>query len=199
MLNGGMPPLNELNIAPFLPEWRRAFGEMPPLGHILRQSSSACWARFHALPNSKRLARTSGEKTIILSRANTLVTACFGARQPIWLIVPRYTGCASADEDIVVQMRMQKAFTWVDEREAREDQIGITFFVKRLFWTPNSLDDLFEQIADGNERAVLFAERDQVAFAPYDGGFDILSSQPAKVNYLEEEYAAWMSLRADRL
>ncbi|SMX31792.1 hypothetical protein COL8621_00607 [Actibacterium lipolyticum] len=194
-------PANEARVEQneFSKAWRRSFGRSPPLGHVLRHDYFQNWTRFHALPDSKRYAECDEEFGIILERANTLAAECFEQQPPVWIA----TGCLSEfaleDNDLPTRMNMSKVMVWIDKDEAPADQQEWSFFASRAEWTRSSLDGLFREIAEDRERAVLFSEGAQTVFAPYDGGFDIISLQPGKVTQLENTYSTWMSSRSDKL
>lgn len=179
--------------------WSRSFGQTPPLGHVLRHDYFQIWTRFHALPESKRYAESDEEAGIILERANALAAECFEQQAIVWIV----TGCISEfaleDNDLTARMNMSKVMVWIDEDEAPADQREWSFFASRAAWGPSSFDRLFHDIAEDREQAVLFSEEAQTVFAPYDGGFDIISLQPGKIIELENTYSSWMSSRSDKL
>lgn len=183
----------------FSTTWRRYFGASPPLGHVLRHEHVNAWTRFHALPECKRYAENDTESRIILERANTLATACFGEHATIWIAAGYPSGFALENNDLVTRMKMSKAMVWIDKTEEPEDQWEMSFFASGLEWKRSALDRLFQDVADDQERAILFCEDAQTVLAPYDGGFDIISFQPGKIARLESCYKAWMSVRSDRM
>ncbi|MDV4166886.1 hypothetical protein [Rhodovulum sp. FJ3] len=183
----------------FSKAWRRSFGMSPPLGYVLRYDYFQNWTRFHSLPNSKRLAKSDEEFGILLERANTLAAECFEKQTPIWIATGRLSEIALNDDDLPIRMNMSKVMDWIDEDEAPAYQQEWSFFASRAEWTRSSLDWLFREIAEDRERAVLFSEDAQTVFAPYDGGFDIISLQPGKITQLENTYSSWMSSRPDQL
>lgn len=103
------------------------------------------------------------------------------------------------DDELPELMSMTRVMTWVEDCDEPEDQCEIAFFAQACEWKPNSLDKLFDKIANDLARAVLFSEDTQTVLAPYDGGFDVFSLQPDRIGYLEAKYRAWMSSRPDKL
>ncbi len=101
--------------------------------------------------------------------------------------------------DIASKLEVQKAFSWVDPRELPEDQVPVAFFAKHVLWKPHSLDWLFTEVAEERGNAILFDEGQRTVFAPYDGGFDVISLQRAKIGALEANFASWMSKMPDKL
>ena len=188
------PPPSE-----FSQVWQRVFGESPPLGHILRHDFFDHWSRFHALPKTKRYAETPGEWSLVLSKANTLATECFGDHARVWVATGCFTDLTPESNSLPDRMSMTKAMTWINGSEDPADTAEMTFFAAEHVWKPNSLDRLFREIADEQERAVLFSEDARTVLAPYDGGFDIISFLPGKIQQLETTYRSWMSSRPDKL
>lgn len=179
--------------------WYKAFGETPPLGHILRRDFHANWTRFHALPESKRYAETDVEKNIILSRANTLAEACFDGLEVLWVVTAQYNDSDLETNDLVAKLSMEPAFSWIDLEEEPEDQIKVVFHATPVPWEQSSLDWLFAEIAEEQERAIFFSEQNGIVFAPYDGGFDVICLRLEKIRTLEVSFRTWMSERPDKL
>lgn len=195
-MSSAQPPSSPLD---FSKAWQRSFGETPPLGHLLRHDFSDHWTRFHALPESKRYADTKEEQAIILLRANALTTRIIGDQAQVWVVTGYPTGATFDEKTLPVRMGMAEVMTSVDRRQEVGNPFELTFFACAHDWTSNSLDGLFGQIADDQEKAILFSDETQTVLAPYDGGFDIISLQPGKIRDLETKYQSWMSRRADRL
>jgi len=183
----------------FEPAWRSAFGESPPLGYVLREDQRDHWTRFHALPGSKRYAENAVERATILERANILATECFGMQKEIWISTPHIVRDIVPATDLVKRLSMKEWKIWSDPSENPEDQIEMTFFVARIDWSPGCLDELFWDIAEDRDRALLFSETDGAVLAPYDGGFDIVCLRPRKLAELEKRHRGWMSDRSDKL
>ena len=117
----------------------------------------------------------------------------------MWVATARFTDLKPKNNDLPVRMNMTKAMTWIDHSEEPADQSEMTFFATSSNWKPGSLDELFADIANDQERAILFSKEKQTVLAPYDGGFDVISLQPGKISDLERKYRGWMSSRPDKL
>lgn len=191
----GMPDLENA----FSRAWRATFGRTPPLGYILRLDFCDNWTRFHALPKSKRYACNMAERNIILQRANSLVEACFPDCESLWLVTADYGASDIHPYDLAARLEMKSAFSWVDESEAPEDQVEVTFFAKKVLWKPRALDWLFTEVAEERGKAIIFDEGQRTVFAPYDGGFDIISLKRGKIGALETNFGSWMSEGPDKL
>jgi hypothetical protein len=72
-----------------------AFGDLPPVSHLLRRAILDRWLRVHSLPQSKRYAETDVEYEELIRRHNaeSLVELVFGARSG-----RSTTGCTGACE-----------------------------------------------------------------------------------------------------
>ena len=137
--------------------------------------------------------------SIILERAKTLAAECFGERACVWIAAAYLSDFALKSDDLPSRLNMPKAMVWIDEYEEPEDQSEWSVFASRLEWKRNSMDGLFREIAEDQERAVFYSEEARTVFAPYDGGFDIISLQPRKIVQLENTYRTWMSSRPEKL
>lgn len=179
--------------------WQEVFSKTPPVGYFLRREFSERWTRFHALPAAKRYAETAAEKDVILHRANTLVTECFGEGDELWLITRFYPRIDDYNYDLANRFDMNIWFSWIDVTDDPEDQIQTVFYAKKLVWSPNSLDWLFLEFAKGNETGLFFSEERKSVLAPYDGGFDIVFEQPQERAIFEDGFKSWMSNRSDKL
>ena len=185
--------------------WREKFGPIPPLGYRLRDSLEGRWTRFHALPKSKRYADNDKDRSIILSRANALACELFKNQESFWLAASR------ADESLkyksfntdpyTIQSRdLPKTFSWSDPAEAPEDRIIWSTHSRLCNWSSTAFDDIFSKIANEEDYGVIFAASDMSSIlAPYDGGFDIIVSEPERADKLREKYPSWLPEREDGL
>lgn len=111
----------------FSKAWRRSFGFSPPLGHVLRYDHFDAWTRFHSLPGSKRYAECDEETGIIVERANTLASECFGEQASVWVSAGYHSDFDLENDDLPIRMNMSKAMVWIDEDEEPEDHSEMSF------------------------------------------------------------------------
>lgn len=71
-----------------------AFGELPPVGHVLRSAIAERWLRIHSLPHSKRYAETEPEYDELLRRHNELALEVLGPRNPALLVLHAWGNAA---------------------------------------------------------------------------------------------------------
>lgn len=191
--------MHQLDSFDFEASWRGTFGDLPPLGWVLRERLPECWTRFHALPGSKRYADTPGERAVIIRRANALAVECFGDRRDVWVIAALHGDRPAGSAALVDRLRMASSITWSDPSELFEDQVQWEFFAAGLKWSKGTLDWMFGDISEDRASALMFSQELQTVLAPYDGGFDIVCPQVEKLRDLETRYKDWMSDRADKL
>jgi hypothetical protein len=184
---------------PFIRPWCKFFGEALPLGYNLRAKFPEIWTRFHALPNSKRYAESTDEKNVVLSRANTLVDQCFSSKNEVWLVIVQYDETDSLTSDTIKHWNLVHLFSWIDETEEPEHAIPMAFFGAKIEWPSSNLNPLFSAVAEDECSVVLFNTSSGTVFAPYDGGFDLISAQKGLIASLETKFIHWMSHRTDKL
>lgn len=174
-------------MAAFSDDWRRSYGDAPPLGYILREQFSPRWARLHALPHSKRYAESQEESALILQRANALATDLFGHDGPCWMV----QACA-ADDAPDPALSFSYAFD--------NDDMHWRVFAQDVTFQAGSFDSNFLRIAeDAAPRTLWFSARDGRVFAPYDGGFDLILETGNAAADFKRRYHFWRSPRADGL
>ncbi len=180
----------------FAHDWARYYDGIPPLGHMLRCEVPDRWTRFHALPESKRLADTPAERAIILDRANRLADRPFGLSGALWLSAVTGPGFGQGP---VRRHRLVRAMEFADEDPCDEESRIRAVHANRVDWRPGAFDRLFGEIAEDQERALFFDPGTGVVLAPYDGGFDIICAGQGQRTALEQEFRRWMSARPDKL
>lgn len=180
--------------------WQKAYGQVPPLGHMLRVACQDRWIRFHALPESKRYPETKAEEAEILRRGNALAERVLQQESPCWLS----TGVATwfADEnngpsEFYRPYQMKRSFDWNPSDGVSQDEEQTTFYAASITWVPGRYDDLLLEIANWREKAIFVDGTSGRVFAPYDGGFDLICTDRDEVMRLKDEFGSWMSARED--
>ncbi len=188
-----------LEVQSFKEYWETNFKNIPPLGHELRSGLQNRWIRFHALPDAKRYADTALERKTIIERANKLADELLGNNSECWLV----GSCEAWDDEgngAVNNLRkrysLEYAFDWSEVLEGEEQH---SFHVKRVTWVSNQFDDIFESIAEDRERALFVNTTTNAVFAPYDGGYDLITNGRTHVENLKHKFSHWMSKREDWL
>ena len=179
----------------FLDYWRRDYGEVPLIGHVLRERFPRRWLRVHNLPESKRDAETEDERREILRRQNRLLDDLVGDGEPGEFIFGYYGEEECLPEAVVVALQgLQLEFlTTLTPRESgldREFPLRMASFA----WKQSSLDTILLAVADDvlETPLIVSAER-RCVLAPYDGGVDIIVENVGLRNQLRTRYASWLS------
>ena len=182
----------------FQTKWTGAFGETLPLGWTLRHANVLHWTRFHALPLSKRYAETLDETNAIVERAAKIVNFCFEANTPTWIVVPVFADDIEHVSPALQTLKLTEAMTVLpSEDDQFEDECK--FYARKALWTGSQFEYFINNIADETIRGLMYSENNETVFAPYDGGFDIFTSEITTVQELETAFADWMSGRSDKL
>jgi len=188
--------------------WRRKYGDMPPLSHVLREEFfTDKWFRIHSLPNSKRYADNDDEMQIILKRQNTLISDLIGSRQAYLLLfyaISENPESARFDQisNIILLSSIRLDVALPDDYE--HECYFISGFVNKV-WEVNDIDSYLEKIAN-NEMVINFDDcvgdlcriliidinRNRI-IAPYDGGVDIFMNTQCERDSFKSKYKDWLS------
>ena len=184
--------------------WIATFGEIAPIGHVLRGHLHEQWTRFHSLPQSKRYAENDGEYAELLQRHLNVGSALFQPREVIVVLHSEH----HARKDKPNNKRRRHLGT----RQLREkmielpvlasDKVESGYWQVRAIvtsWIPDFFADLNQRIADEQDSGVAFiSPTTKNIYCPYDGGMDIFSFSISPQS-LEEKFRHWMSGRPDKL
>ncbi|MBC7768503.1 MAG: hypothetical protein H7124_06930 [Phycisphaerales bacterium] len=177
----------------FLDDWRKFYGELPPLSFALRNDER--WVRFHSLPASKRYAQSPSEEVTVLHRANTVASDVIGA-DISWLaqsvpLEPKLAPGAARSRQI---HGLMPAGSFVD------DEVSWTIFATITHFRPGAFDNLIRDIAEERAfRTIWLSTRNGIVFAPYDGGIDVFMETAEAADTLKVKHRYWLSARADGL
>ncbi len=180
--------------------WQKFYGQVPPLGHMLRAAFPDRWIRFHALPESKRYPETKAEEEEILRRGNALATHVLQSESQCWLSTGVATWFADENDgpsEFYRPYQMTRSFDWNPSDSESQDGEPTTFYATSTTWVPGNFDDLLLEIANWREKAILADNASGRVFAPYDGGFDLICTDQDDVMRLKSEFGSWMSARED--
>ncbi len=186
--------------------WTARFGETAPFGYRLRVAFAERWFRIHSLPASKRYPEGAEEQNLLLTRHDAvarsvlpgrckLVTATYelavvGARAELDGFGTRVFECVASYRD-------------PGDREGFGDDVEVSFEVSfwaaEVEWELSADRSLLLAIAMDEARALWVADSTGEVFAPYDGGADIITSDPTRRVSLRTEFVGWLSPRDDGL
>lgn len=166
----------------FRDEWQVYHTDIPPIGWALRESQSAPWVRYHALPDSKRYAESDSEKAAILARANAIGDRLLGDGSPCWRVEAR-------TDDMPGMGALAGQF----QVGGDPDEPVWHFYVRSVRWKAGAFDNDLSAIADDTLRVLWMCRSNGVVFAPYDGGFDLFPPSLDEVEILKTERSDWLS------
>jgi len=174
-------------------DWRRWYGDAPPVAHVLRERFRARWFRIHSLPGGQRYATTDAERAEVLRRQNELVSAVLGGGASCWFIFGYYGEADRVPGDVAAALEaMASAFL----QEVRPDDTGMVeaypLLAARLTWAVGALDRVLEAVADDLlETPLLVSAELGRVIAPYDGGVDVIVEDPARRSELARRFGRW--------
>jgi hypothetical protein len=180
----------------FLNAWNTHFPETPPINYLFKHRLAQRWARIHSLPAAKRYAETDDEWEILLNRQNQIIDHLVTNGTTIKVVI-NY-----APDDVIAKLRstfeLQDIGTFFD----RDDETEFPSFTCKTQWTSHRLNQLLRFIANDEVRAFIVApcnESTSYLIAPYDGGVDVILSNPTQCATFKHAFAEWLSLREDGL
>ena len=175
--------------------WKGEFGDIPPVGFILRQYFESHWTRFHSLPESKRYPDSETEYAELLLRHSQVADVLFTESESVFLFRSSLNEQLEGTEMGSIQSPGSSvpAFFPHDEDEHVLVRAEVTE------WKPTFFDNLVRNVADEIERHIAFVSpKTRNIYAPYDGGLDVFSFSTS-LAALKIRFGAWRSPRADQL
>jgi len=172
--------------------WRRSFGNTPPVGFALRAAYSERWVRIHNLPECKRYPDSPSELSLLLARQNSVANCVLVPPDPCYVFI-RIPGFAGEYAKFPWFHRL--SFSAVPSLTDRSDpDEALEFAFACAIWRPGSYDDLLIDVAIETVPSVTFySPIADTAFAPYDGGADIIAGSKWDVPSLKVKWRDWLS------
>jgi hypothetical protein len=182
--------------------WNDIFGEIPPIGHLMRRSLADRWLRIHSLPKSKRYAENELEYSVLLERNARVCREILGEAKDTILFVPVW-----GDGDLAPRL---PEFNWASRAgltnatpkefpHAEPDEPPIRIVGSTICWSDQLWLDLLRDVADDRTRAVLLNPDTGEVYAPYDGGADLFLANHGRVKMLKRHWSAWLSAHPEGL
>jgi hypothetical protein len=180
-----------------------AFGDLPPVSHLLRRAILDRWLRVHSLPQSKRYAETDVEYEELIRRHNAVALEILGSDDAVLFLHAWGTAedfrTAFSEFDWASQLGLESVVpTAYPSTDVDDPSVVVAGFSIR--WSPGRWDSLLRDVAnDRLPSVVLLNPTTCEAYAPYDGGADLFLAHPDRVATLAMRWAAWLSDRPDGL
>lgn len=178
--------------------WESLFPGIHPEADYLKVVCRPRWVRFHSLPGSKRYPDTPREEAVILSRHAALLNAIWPAA--VSLAVIRTTFYPTTPGTVVLTPS-----EWTHWRSFTSQPKGCESFCRHVFfcernWSVGVLDDLILETAHDREHNLMVIDLGGTAlYHPYDGGMDLILTNPDRIPRLRSRFEAWLSPRPDGL
>ena len=183
--------------------WTNAFGAVAPVGFACRERLRDRWLRIHSLPQSKRYPESASEYAELLRRHNEVATTTLGLTACTLFI--GQIGSSRGVPDIASLPTLASG-KWVGVAELSMpldqdvDDEWVRIAAAPVTWERGNFDDLIRAVAEEKVGHILFANLDLAqAYAPYDGGADLIFRSSADVDAMGKRWAGWLSSRRDGL
>jgi hypothetical protein len=176
---------------------------VPPIGYICRQALQDRWLRIHSLPESKRYPEDEAEFRELLQRHNEVATAVLGEGSQCVLFAVSYdeqpgpadmSDLPCVDGSAVLQVP-QLSFRPSDELVPLWARVAAIV----MSWRRGALDPLLREVAEDRTRVIVANLGLGTAYAPYDGGADLILGSAEAVGPAKAAWRPWLSERADGL
>jgi hypothetical protein len=176
----------------FRQDWRRFYGDVPPLSFVLRETSTP-WVRFHSLPNSKRHAETLDEDDVVLKRANTVSAFALG-NDPVWLVQVGDVDLGWPKEALA--HRTQFALQFVGY--FRDDDTDWPTYAASTKFAIGKFNRLIEDVAKERAFETLWMSKSTGRIvAPYDGGIDVFLESKDARTAIKQRFHDWRPSHGD--
>ena len=182
--------------------WQNIYGEIAPVGHVLREHFHDNWVRFHSLPKSKRYPDTPEENEEILHRHVEVANYLFQREEVIFIYKSRFhvdgDGETQRSQLVGVDLSTQAVLlrAYPGEIALEDDDVFLVRGLKAN-WMPAYFSEIVRQVANEEEHLISFVSPDsRNIYCPYDGGMDTFSfsTSPAKI---DKRFSQWKSARPD--
>jgi hypothetical protein len=174
----------------FLADWQVRYPDVLPIRTLINgRTFPNRWMRIHSLPLSKRYADTPEEWAILLDRQNSLIDQLVPQGTEVqWVI-----NWIEPDNHLFQSFGLEPLGIF----QEAEDEPEYDSFLLETTWEHDPRHPLLIMIADETLRAFMIAP--DCLIAPYDGGVDVIASDPHSCYALKRRFRDWLSKRADGL
>ncbi|MFJ2159757.1 hypothetical protein [Streptomyces sp. NPDC087856] len=187
--------------------WRERWPSGPPVAHTFRSTYADRWVRFHSLPGSKRYPESEDEYAVLLHRYNTVLDELFaGAEVFVVTVDCTWSGPAATPTPWLEPRRTlhPDGIHWWTESDEDEDDPELRthtrFYADRRAWRHGCADELLRAVADDALYDVFFTDTGlRRIHHPYDGGADVILTDPAERDRLRANHTDWLSGQASGL
>lgn len=174
--------------------WRTNFGEIAPVGHVLRIHRQTDWLRIHSLPDSKRYPDTSEEMDEILRRNEVLASRLFIASEPIYIFRSIFHNPDDNMQPAQLGYDSKNLFRAGVSPESPQDDDYFIVAAETVSWPFPHFAEIVRNIANEDETMICFVSpASGNILCPYDGGLDSFTTETLS-KQLSRDFAIWLSL-----
>jgi len=188
----------------FEDRWERWYGDVPPIGFLLREAFPDRWLRIHSLPEGRRQPESGFDYAEVLRRHKRVAAEVLddGSECTVLISAP----CHSAPSELsaaaglhgIELARVQLSPELSDSQDGIFD-VPMCVFGIAAYWNGDDLAALISAVAEDRTRALIAELSRGRVYAPYAGGADLFFTNEAERDAARTRLAHWLSARADGL
>lgn len=182
--------------------WSTAWPSAAPMGWWMRGAYPEHWVRFHSLPLGKRYAEDEAEVAEVRRRHEAVLRELAGSGAIPTVLTFEYLRDDGTEETLPP---VAQVLPWEHWADVRVDEGGEPYdWTLRVLAATLELDDprlaaLLRATADDEMQMCVVASDATWAYAPYDGGADVLVADQDALALLRERHRDWLPYRANGL
>ncbi len=173
----------------FLAQWQQDYPETPPINYHFKLNLPKRWARIHSLPAGQRYPNSKEDWDILFMRQNAVIDH----------LVPQGTAIQFVWNSLERDSHIFKSFD-LTHLGMFNDILAETecdCWLLPEIWESTLFNTFLMMIAGEMMRAFIIAPT--CLISPYDGGMDIIFSDPYTAHAFKRTFADWVSQREDGL
>jgi hypothetical protein len=178
--------------------WKQTFGEIAPVGYVLRSHLHHRWVRFHSLPESKRYPESEEESDIVLSHNLDVANYLFSRGEEICIFksIFHYSGDPEPAAPEIAGVQLSNDSRLVSracfDNDDAEDDLFHTWQLSAT-WGESLFSEIIRRVAIEQEHSISFVSpASGNIFCPYDGGMDTFSAS-AELGEIRQKFSVWLS------
>lgn len=177
--------------------WRKQFGNLPPVGYLLKEKYPNRWVRFHSLPDGERYPESDEEWRTVLHRHNTVLNHLIGTNEIVNVISTEVSRNPQPSKQPPATHGSIESAYWqsianVEWDDDSEEDLRWHLFLSTIRWGDGVLDDSLKKIAKWEDINLLICHRTfNWVYSPYDGGADVIASDTELRDLLRDRFSEW--------
>lgn len=181
--------------------WQRHFPGTAPVGWALQSSFPDRWVRLHSLPGSKQYPDGKKHRAIIAERALALAHALLSDTGPYYMLANVYAPEPGLPFAVTQDWRyhgaeLSQSFSCLEDSADQASQIVV--FTGQTERLSRGFEAAVLGIAEERSaRCIWVSPKRPAAFAPYAGGFDLITAVPDDVATFKAQFKRWLSKHPD--